>query len=91
MGKKRGGGIRIKQQGPTKAQKDMMKQMANGGNPMEEFMTPPEDMVTPPPEPDRNFQMFWPIRKLIFVLLAIPCFFFERIRNPERQRRTVFE
>jgi len=26
-------------------------------------MTPPEDMVTPPPEPDRNFQMFWPIQE----------------------------
>ena len=55
--------MRIKQQGPTKAQKDMMKQMANGGNPMDEFMIPPEDMVHLPPAPDRNFQMFWPIRK----------------------------
>ena len=63
MGKKRGGGIRIKQQGPTKAQKDMMKQMANGGNPMQDLMVPPEDMVHLPPAPDRNFQMFWPIRK----------------------------
>ena len=63
MGKKRGGGIRVKQQGPTKAQKDMMKQFANGGNPMDEFMVPPEDMIMPPPPPDRNFQMFWPIRK----------------------------
>lgn len=63
MGKKRAGGVRIKQQGPTRAQKDMMKQMANGGNPMDEFMTPPEDMVVPPPAPDRNFQMFWPIQE----------------------------
>jgi len=63
MGKKKGGGIRIKQQGPSKAQKEMMKHMANGTNPMEEFMVPPEDMVNLPPAPDRNFQMFWPIRK----------------------------
>jgi len=63
MGKKRGGGIRIKQQGPTKAQKDMMKQMANGGNPMDELMIPPEEMVHLPPAPDRNFQMFWPIQE----------------------------
>jgi hypothetical protein len=61
MGKKKGGGMRIKQQGPTKAQKDMMK-MADF-NPMQEFMKPPSDMVMPPPPPDRNFQMFWPIRK----------------------------
>lgn len=53
--------MRIKQQGPTKAQKDMMK-MADF-NPMQEFMKPPSDMVMPPPPPDRNFQMFWPIRK----------------------------
>jgi len=62
MGRK-GGGVRIKQQGPTKAQKDMMKQMANGGNPMEEFMVPPKDMVHLPPAPDRNFQMFWPMQE----------------------------
>mmetsp|Transcript_27928 Transcript_27928/g.59796 ORF Transcript_27928/g.59796 Transcript_27928/m.59796 type:complete len:224 (+) Transcript_27928:167-838(+) len=63
MGKKKGGGIRIKQTGPTKAQKDMMKQMASGANPMEEFMIPPEEMVHLPPAPDRNFQMFWPIQE----------------------------
>ncbi|VEU35428.1 unnamed protein product [Pseudo-nitzschia multistriata] len=63
MGKKKGGGmVRIKQTGPTKAQKDMMKQMASG-NPMEEFMTPPEDMVHYIP-PDRNAQMFWPIQEI---------------------------
>ena len=66
MGRK-GGGVRIKQQGPTKAQKDMMKQMANGGNPMEEFMVPPKDMVHLPPAPDRNFQMFWPMRKFYWL------------------------
>jgi len=54
--------VRVKQTGPTKAQKDMMKQMASG-NPMGDFMIPPEDMVHLPPAPDRNFQMFWPIRK----------------------------
>ena len=54
--------VRVKQTGPTKAQKDMMKQMASG-NPMGDFMIPPEDMVHLPPAPDRNFQTFWPIRK----------------------------
>lgn len=63
MGKKKGGGIRIKQTGPTKAQKDMMKQMASGANPMEDLMIPPEEMVHLPPAPDRNFQMFWPIHE----------------------------
>eukprot|EP00536_Pseudo-nitzschia_multiseries_P003909 jgi/Psemu1/158974/gw1.62.106.1 len=63
MGKKKGGGmVRVKQTGPTKAQRDMMKQMASG-NPMEEFMIPPEDMVNLPPTPDRNFQMFWPLQE----------------------------
>jgi len=54
--------VRIKQTGPSKAQRDMMKQMASG-NPMDEFMIPPEDMVHLPPTPDRNFQMFWPIHE----------------------------
>jgi len=54
--------VRVKQTGPTKAQKDMMKQMASG-NPMGDFMIPPEDMVHLPPAPDRNFQMFWPIQE----------------------------
>ena len=58
----------MKQLGPTKEQKAMMKQMADvraGGNPMEDFMIPPDQMVNLPPTPDRNYQLFWPIRKLI--------------------------
>ena len=62
MGRK-GGSVRIKQTGPTKAQKDMMKQMASGGNPMDDLMIPPKDMVHLPPAPDRNLQYFWPMRK----------------------------
>jgi hypothetical protein len=61
MGKKKGGGVRIKQVGPNKAAKAAM----NMGNPMEEFMNgiPPEEMVHLPPPPDRNYQIFWPIRE----------------------------
>jgi hypothetical protein len=62
MGKKKGGGgVRIKQVGPTKQQKAAM----NMGNPMEDLMVPPEDMVNLPPPPNRNFQIFWPIREYL--------------------------
>jgi hypothetical protein len=58
MGKK-GGGVRIKQMGP--------KGSGPGGqmpftNPMEDLMIKPEDMVHLPPPPDRNYQLFWPLR-----------------------------
>jgi signal recognition particle subunit SRP19 len=60
MGKKKGGGVRIKQVGPNKAAKAMMNMSAN---PMEDLMIPPEEMVHLPPPPDRNCQIFWPIRE----------------------------
>ena len=55
---KRGGKVRIKQVGP-KGPKAMV-------NPMEDLMTPPEEMINLPPPPDRSFQLFWPISELLF-------------------------
>ena len=71
MGRKGGGGggMRVKQMGgPTKEQKAMMKQMAEGGgmgsgNPMDQFMIPPDQMINLPPTPNRKTQLFWPMRK----------------------------
>ena len=58
MGKKGGNrGVRIKQVGP-KAPKGMM-------NPMDALAIPPEEMIHLPPPPDRNYQIFWPIREYI--------------------------
>jgi hypothetical protein len=48
-------GVRIKQVGP-KAGKAMM-------NPMDALAIPAEEMIHLPPTPDRNYQIFWPIRK----------------------------
>ena len=60
MGKgKKGGGVRIKQVGGANAK--AAKALMNS-NPMEDLMIPPEDMVHLPPPPDRNLQIFWPIR-----------------------------
>jgi hypothetical protein len=67
--------MRVKQMGgPTKEQKAMMKQMAEGGgmgggNPMDQFMIPPDQMVNLPPTPNRKAQIFWPMRKLLVFLL----------------------
>ena len=69
MGRKGGGGgMRVKQMGgPTKEQKAMMKQMAEsggmGGNPMDQFAIPPDQMINLPPTPNRKTQIFWPMRK----------------------------
>jgi len=68
MGRKGGGGMRIKQMGPTKEQRAMMKEMqaAQNGemkNPMDEFMIPPDQMINLPPTPDRNYKMFWPMHE----------------------------
>lgn len=55
MGKKGGNrGVRIKQMGP-KAPKMF--------NPMEDLAIPQEEMIHLPPPPDRNYQIFWPMRK----------------------------
>lgn len=60
MGKKKGN---VRVLGPNKAAKAAMQQM--NSNPMEEFMNgiPPDQMVHLPPAPDRNYQIFWPIRE----------------------------
>lgn len=55
MGKKSGGRVRVKQVGP-KAPPVM--------NPMEALQIPPEEMIRLPPQPDRKYQVIWPIRKL---------------------------
>mmetsp|Transcript_34370 Transcript_34370/g.34950 ORF Transcript_34370/g.34950 Transcript_34370/m.34950 type:complete len:94 (+) Transcript_34370:115-396(+) len=79
MGRKGGGGMRIKQMGPTKEQRAMMKEMqaAQNGemkNPMDEFMIPPDQMINLPPTPDRNYKMFWPMRKFyLFCLMLYLC------------------
>ncbi len=52
MGKNRG--VRIKQVGPK---------VPKMFNPMEELAIPPDEIINLPPPPDRNFQLFWPIRK----------------------------
>jgi len=57
MGKKGGGRVRVKQVGP-KVPSAMM-------NPMEALQIPPEEMVQLPPQPDRKYQIIWPIRKSV--------------------------
>jgi hypothetical protein len=80
MGRKGGGGMRVKQMGgPTKEQKAMMKQMAEGGgmgggNPMDQFMIPPDQMVNLPPTPNRKAQIFWPMRKFLILFIYYVCF-----------------
>jgi signal recognition particle subunit SEC65 len=56
MGKK-GGGVRIKQLGPK------MPPASAFVNPMEELQIPAEDMVHLPPQPDRKYQIFWPLHE----------------------------
>lgn len=60
MGKgKKGGQVRVL--GPNKATKAAMNAMNT--NPMEDMMIPPDQMVQLPPPPNRNYQIFWPIRE----------------------------
>jgi hypothetical protein len=54
MGKKAGGGVRVKQVGPK------IPKMVN---PMEALQIPPDEMIRLPPQPDRKYQIIWPIRK----------------------------
>jgi signal recognition particle subunit SRP19 len=55
MGKKKGA-VRVKQVGPK-----MPPMMPV--NPMEAFQIPPEEMVNLPPDPDRKYQIFWPMHE----------------------------
>lgn len=56
MGKKKGGGVRIKQVGAAK-----MPVMPL--NAMEDFQIPADEMIRLPPPPNRNYQLFLPIRE----------------------------
>ena len=57
MGKK-GGKVRVKQMGGKMPPKGLL-------NPMDALAIPPEEMINLPPPPDRSYQIFWPIRKLV--------------------------
>lgn len=59
MGKKKAGGVRVKQVGGPKggAAKNPMDMMPT----MEDFATKPEDQIHLPPTPDRNYSVVWPI------------------------------
>lgn len=54
MGKKGGGRVRVKQVGPK---------VPSVMNPMDALQIPPEEMIRLPPQPDRKYQIIWPIRK----------------------------
>eukprot|EP00522_Entomoneis_paludosa_P015432 CAMPEP_0172444070 /NCGR_PEP_ID=MMETSP1065-20121228/4198_1 /TAXON_ID=265537 /ORGANISM="Amphiprora paludosa, Strain CCMP125" /LENGTH=207 /DNA_ID=CAMNT_0013194489 /DNA_START=48 /DNA_END=671 /DNA_ORIENTATION=+ len=54
MGKKRGGGVRVKQVGPK---------VAPAMPSMEDFAIPADEMVNLPPTPDRSYQVIWPIHE----------------------------
>ena len=54
MGKKRAGGVRVKQVGP-KAPPVMPS--------MDDLAIPPEEMVHLPPTPDRSYKIVWPIHE----------------------------
>lgn len=60
MGKKRAGGVRIKQLGPkgggVKNPMDLMPTM-------EDFAIKPEDQIHLPPTPDRKYSIYWPIQE----------------------------
>ena len=58
MGKKRGGGVRVKQVGP-KGPKNPMDMMPS----LEDFAIKPEDQIHLPPTPDRNYSIVWPIQE----------------------------
>jgi signal recognition particle subunit SRP19 len=53
MGKKAGGRVRVKQLGP--------KGGMGMGNPMDEMMVAPEDMIQLPPPVDKSMSHIWPI------------------------------
>jgi len=61
MGKKKGGGVRIKQVGPKQGG------VANPAallNPMEAMMNDPAaQQIQMPPQPNRSYQMFWPLHE----------------------------
>jgi hypothetical protein len=65
MGKGKKGGVRIKQTG-AKPSNAMM-------NPMDALSIPAEDMVNMPQRPDRSYQIFWPMRKFLKLLLHSSC------------------
>lgn len=58
MGKKGGGRVRVKQVGPK---------VPAVMNPMDALQIPPEEMIRLPPQPDRKYQVIWPIRKFFLV------------------------
>jgi len=65
MGKKKGGGVRIKQVGPKGPSAQNLQAALN---PLEALTDPtsaggidPRDIVNLPPPPDRSYQIYWPI------------------------------
>src|SRR6056300_552932 len=56
MGKKKGGGVRVKQVGPKQAPQMPL-------NPMEALQIPADEMVHLPPPPDRSYKVYWPIQE----------------------------
>lgn len=56
MGKKKGGGVRIKQVGPKQPQMPMM-------NPLEAMQQMSPDQLMLPPTPNRKYQVYWPIQE----------------------------
>ena len=59
MGKKKGGGVRVKQVGPKLGAGLNPAAMLN---PMEAFMNDPAaQQIKLPPQPNRKYQMFWPL------------------------------
>ena len=77
MGKKGGGGVRMKQMGPSKEQRAMMKQMqdmqSGGGmmNPLQDLMQMPPEIHLPP-TPDKSMKIIWPMRKF-FLKVCVCC------------------
>lgn len=60
MGKKKGGGVRIKQVGPKLPASGLL------GNPMDALLNDPAvaQQIHLPPPPDRNYQIFWPLGEM---------------------------
>ena len=57
MGKKKGGGVRVKQVGSNKMPAMMPL------NPMEDLQIPADEMIHLPPPPNRKYQIFWPMHE----------------------------
>lgn len=55
MGKKKGGGVRVKSVGP--------KMPVMPVNPLEDLQIPASEMVHLPPPPDRNYSIPWPLHQ----------------------------